>query len=139
MRRPDAAILTAAGLGPEELAALSLAPRRPRRKDLTVNDPADDLRAEFLAHLRALAAHWATTDLTRPEFREAVARAGGETRYRLDGLVFSVLVAIDGGAGGYSGGLDLVARFAVEDDDPRDGLVINEDAALHEEWSAGGR
>jgi hypothetical protein len=30
MRHPDARILTAAGLGPEELAALSLAPKRRR-------------------------------------------------------------------------------------------------------------
>ena len=61
---------------------------------------AEEVRAQFLGHLRAMAHYWATCPIDRPELRESVRREGGEIPYRLNGLVFSILGTLDGASGG---------------------------------------
>lgn len=101
----------------------------------------DEMRQKVLHQLDVITRHWATTDLTRPEFRASVA-AKGETLYRLEGLVFSMLVMLDGGTLDIPA-IDLVpspatgdAEFLREEGEnwwPSD-TVIN-DCQLHELWS----
>ena len=63
------------------------------------------------------------------------------TRERLDGLLFSFLVTIDGSSGGFPVGLDLTCRphpnnksfYQSEGEDwIEDGTVLNSDVMLHE-------
>jgi hypothetical protein len=55
----------------------------------------DEMRSMLLDYFRGLVKHWATTDLRRPEFAESVKKSG-EVMYRMEGLVHSILVTLDG-------------------------------------------
>lgn len=99
-----------------------------------------EMRERFLSQIRAVMEYWLTTDLSRPEL-EAELERKGEVRYRLEGLVFSILVIVDGGTGGMPA-VNLVAAPHPEDEDfhrsqgtnwwPA-GTVLN-DCQLHELW-----
>lgn len=90
--------------------------------------PAEQLRDDFLANARGLARYWSELpDKTPLE--------------RTEGLLFSVLVMIDGGSGGFPCALDLVARPHPDDKayhqaegEPwvEDGTVLNASDQLHE-------
>lgn len=56
-----------------------------------------EMRAMFIDHLKAITKYWATTPLDRPEFRKEL-EAKGEVLYRMEGLLFSFLVTLDGGS-----------------------------------------
>jgi hypothetical protein len=99
----------------------------------------EEMRRLFLGHLRKLVSYWATTDLTRPEFRDELAQVG-ETRFRLNGLVHSILCTLDGVSGSMPA-FDLVPSPHKDDeefnrangDDWWSSVVINE-CSLHEGW-----
>lgn len=57
----------------------------------------EEMRERFIAHLEELARYWAKTDLERPEFRQYIAEKG-ETLYRIEGFLHSLLVTLDGGS-----------------------------------------
>ena len=94
----------------------------------------------MLGYIRSMVNYWCTTDLTRPEFASEIRRIG-ETRWRMDGLIHSVLVMLDGGSG-------LPAFSIAPDPHPSDedyhrsegdnwwprGVVLNE-CQLHEIWA----
>jgi hypothetical protein len=91
----------------------------------------EELRKGFLDHLRIMARYWAASNhpMTKHELCESV--------------IFSVLCAIDGVAGNVPFSLDLVARphpddkqSCIEDGENwvKDGMVINDDGYLHDEW-----
>ena len=91
----------------------------------------EELRKDFLDHLRTLARYWAASDhpMTKEELCSSV--------------IFSVLCAIDGVACAVPYSLDLVCRPHPDDkqsciDDGEnwveDGMVINDDGYLHDEW-----
>lgn len=56
----------------------------------------EEVRSKLINYLAGTARYWATTDLSRPEFAKGIAETG-EVLYRLEGLVFSILVMLDGG------------------------------------------
>lgn len=101
----------------------------------------EEMRVMFFRHIHAIADNWITTDLTRPEFLKAVAK-DGELRYRMEGMIFSFLVLLDGGAG-MMPAFDLSPSPHESDEEfhrsegsnwwPK-GVVINE-CQLHELWS----
>lgn len=103
----------------------------------------EEMRKMFLDHLSATVRYWATTDISRPEFAKDLAKQG-EVLYRLEGLMFSFLVALDGGTG--LPAFDLIPSPHESDKDYHqengenwwDTIVIN-NTQLHEEWSAKGR
>lgn len=107
-----------------------------------------EMRDMFLRHLRAI-----VDDMSRPldpVHAEACAMAGGELRYKLDLLVFSILVMFDGQSMA-TPALDIVARPHPDDrrfheeegtDWWEDGAVLNDDGddvLLHEQWCGHGR
>lgn len=61
----------------------------------------EEERNLFLGHMRTIAAYWSSADSAKggcdPSDALAVAR------YRCEGVIFSVLVALDGGSGGLPG------------------------------------
>jgi len=98
----------------------------------------DEIRAEFLDHIRVMVGYWAGLE-------------GKTSRERLDGLAFAILEAIDGVAGGLTGAFHLIPTC--HEDDPgylseegSDWWPLNEAAIeaaeamptqgvmLHEEW-----
>ena len=104
----------------------------------------DEMRAMVLDHLREMAHYWATTSLDQPELRAGI-DAKGETLYRLEGLVFSILVMLDGGTMA-TPAFDLAPRPHPSDEQYHrgnrenwwpPGEVIN-DCQLHELWSMRG-
>lgn len=54
-----------------------------------------EMREALLEHIRSMVHYWATTDLNRPEFKAELTRRG-EIRYRMEGLVHSILAMFDG-------------------------------------------
>lgn len=60
----------------------------------------EEMRRMFLDHLTGIVRYWEMTKIDRPEFVEAVQKAGGELRYRMEGALFSILVMLDGCSGG---------------------------------------
>jgi hypothetical protein len=90
---------------------------------------ADEVRLDFLDHVRCMTRYWDTV------------QNGGSQLKRLEGLAFSILTAIDGCSG--VPGFDLVVR-PHEDDKAyhiaegqnyyEDGMVINSDSMMHEEF-----
>ena len=95
----------------------------------------DEIRTEFLDHLRAMVRYWASDG-------RAVTPLD-----KLNGLAFSFLVAIDGGAEGLSGAWHLVPDGSEEDleDEEWDGVypvndtsklkgVITRGVQLHNIW-----
>lgn len=69
-----------------------------------------DVRGELVGYLRSLSRYWAEVE------------GGGSTQERLDGLLHSILVTLDGCSDGFPNPVDL--RIAGED--------LNSDAMLHE-------
>lgn len=101
-----------------------------------------EMRAMFIAHLTHTAKYWATVDLSRPEFQKGI-QEQGEALYRLEGFLFSVLVALDGGAG--LPGFDLIpSPHPTDEQYHKDngqnwwpaGVVIN-NCQLHDIFSTG--
>jgi hypothetical protein len=99
------------------------------------------MREKFLDQIRANLEYWLATDLSRPEFKAEIAKVG-EARYRMDGLVFSILVLIDGGTGAMPP-MDLIPTPHPDDEEFNrnrganwwpSGVVINE-CQLHDLWS----
>lgn len=91
---------------------------------------AEEARDIFLEHLQVMAGYWATQE--------------GSKRDVCMGLVFSVLTAIDGCAGGVPFSLDLVTCTHPDDKAFRQGegenwieagTILNENELLHETWS----
>ncbi len=91
---------------------------------------ADEARDIFLRHLQVMAKYWSMQEGSRHNI--------------CDGLVFSVLTAIDGCAGGVPFSLDL--STSVHEDDKEfhksegenwiePDTVINENGLLHEVWA----
>lgn len=90
---------------------------------------ADEARDMFLRHMATMAHYWATTPIP-PECRARVpSGAHGEALYRINGLAFSVLAAIDGAAGGCCG----FRMIACGDDFA--GPDITDGVSLHNLWS----
>jgi hypothetical protein len=56
----------------------------------------DEIREQFLRHIRIMSKYWAECDISRPEFQESMKRNGGEIPYRLNGLCHSILAMLDG-------------------------------------------
>ena len=99
---------------------------------------AEEIRDEFLGYLRTLVAYWLNAERA-PTAKE-----------KLEGLVFSTLVALDGGAGGLTGSFYLLPSCHESDpeylkDNGENWWPTNAEAlelargvppgALHEEWS----
>lgn len=89
----------------------------------------EEMRTMFLEHVRTMAAYWRTCNILDPR------------QNRVDGLAFSILVAIDGHAAGLPCAFDLVARphpddkqYAIANSERwvEDGTCLNEDVLLHE-------
>lgn len=59
----------------------------------------EEMREMFIRHLAGIADYWAKTDLSRPEFQDSIQKAGGETQWRMHGMLHSFLVLFDGGSG----------------------------------------
>ena len=87
-----------------------------------------EAKALFLQHLRDVAQYWDSQKMTSTE--------------KLDGLAFSVLTLLDGSTMVLPA-MDLVLRPHPEDKEYRqtrdenwfeNGMAINDDAMLHEEW-----
>jgi hypothetical protein len=105
----------------------------------------EEMRDMLVDHFRNLAKYWAKTDLSRPEFKPALEK-DGETLYRLEGLLFSILVTLDGGSMGLPA-FNITASPHPEDKKfhrengenwwPED-VVINE-CQLHDILSSRGR
>lgn len=100
----------------------------------------EEMREKFLDQIRVNLDYWLTTDLGRPEFRKAL-QDQGEARYRMEGLVFSILVLIDGGTGAMPA-IDLIPSPHPSDEEFHrnegsnwwpSGVVINE-CQLHDLW-----
>lgn len=73
---------------------------------------AEEVRARLISHVRHLAEYWATTDLTRPEFK--ITTPEQDRLFRCEGVVHSMLVMLDGGT------LDLPAFDLVPSPNPED-------------------
>ena len=58
----------------------------------------EEMREQFLRHLMDIRDYWTKADISRPEFQDALKR-DGEVRYRMEGMLFSILVMFDGGSG----------------------------------------
>jgi hypothetical protein len=56
---------------------------------------AEEMSETVLGNMKMLAHYWSRCDLSRPEFRDVVAKTG-ETLYRLEGLLHSILCMFDG-------------------------------------------
>ena len=56
------------------------------------------IREKLLKHLLGLIDYWLTTDVTGPEFQDSIKNEGGEQRYRMFGLLHSILTTLDGGS-----------------------------------------
>lgn len=56
----------------------------------------EEMRKIFLDKIRSTLWYWKTTDISRPEFQTEL-RTKGEIQYRMEGLVHSILVMLDGG------------------------------------------
>lgn len=56
------------------------------------------MREKFLDCLQNICSYWITTPLDRPEFQKRV-KEQGEIRYRMEGMLFTILVLFDGGHG----------------------------------------
>ena len=89
---------------------------------------AEEMRDMLLAHFRNLTHYWSHQEMSDKE--------------KLDGLLHSILVALDGHAGGFPCSLDLVCRphpddkqFYIDEDEDwiEDGMVINDDVLLHDQ------
>lgn len=100
---------------------------------------ADEMRLSMLGHIYTMVNHWETVDLTRPEFAAELKRVG-ELRWRMEGLIHSVLVMLDGGSGLPAFNLTPAPHpddEAFHRDNGEDwwpsGVVINE-CQLHESW-----
>lgn len=100
----------------------------------------EEMRDIFFKQINSILEYWATTDLNRPEFKNEIDRKG-EMRYRMEGLVFSILVMFDGGSMGIPA-LDITpsphdsdqAFHKNEGSNWWSPVVINE-CQLHETWS----
>jgi len=100
----------------------------------------EEMRAMFITQMQSLATYWAKTDLNRPEFKPLIER-DGETLYRIEGFMHSVLVMLDGG--GALPAFDVTPSPHESDEAfhrangenwwARE--VIN-DCQLHDEWNA---
>lgn len=89
----------------------------------------EEVRSMFLAHVRNVAAYWAENG--NP----------ADLQDMCEGVVFSILSAIDGCAGGLPFSIDLVARvhqddkaFHLDNGDNwiEDGTVLNADCMMHD-------
>jgi len=58
----------------------------------------EEMREKFLDHLQGICNYWISTPLDRPEFQDRL-KEQGEVRYRMEGMLFSMLVLFDGGSG----------------------------------------
>lgn len=92
----------------------------------------EELRTEFIDHLKVMAKYWANVQTDE---------GPNSILERCEGLAFSILVAIDGCAGGFPCSLDLVARphpddkcYNIENGDRwiEDGTILNDDCHLHD-------
>lgn len=101
----------------------------------------EEMRNMVIEHLAMMARYWATANLGRPEFKEHLA-SKGEILYRLEGLVFSFLVMLDGGSGDMPA-FDLSPSPHEDDEDFHrkngenwwpSGEIVNE-CQLHDLWS----
>jgi hypothetical protein len=72
----------------------------------------EEMREMFVDHLHTLAKYWAKVPLG-PEFDKYIAEKG-DVLYRLEGLLFSFLVTLDGGSGGMPA-FDVRAAVSAED------------------------
>lgn len=99
----------------------------------------EEIRDQLINNFKAAARHWAKADLTRPEFQDQV-KETGETLYRLEGLLHSVLTTLDGCSIGLPA-FDLIPSPHPDDEvyyQANDenwypsGLVINDDCMLHD-------
>ena len=88
----------------------------------------EEMRDMLLAHFRNLTYYWSHQEMSDKE--------------KLDGLLHSILVALDGHAGGFPCSLDLVCRphpddkqFYIDEGEDwiEDGMVINDDVLLHDQ------
>ncbi len=55
----------------------------------------EEIRKQFLEHIQGMLRYWETTELRSPHFDPAKET---EMHYRMSGLAFSILAAIDGSA-----------------------------------------
>jgi len=63
----------------------------------------DEIIEKFIGHIWVTIDYWMKTDLNGSEFKEIVENEGGEQRYRMSGLVHSILVMLDGGSANLPG------------------------------------
>lgn len=93
----------------------------------------EETKAKILKHMKGLATYWGQIDKPADCCQE-----------RLNGLVFSILVMFDGGSMGLPA-MDIVMRPHAEDEEFNkeqgtnwfeDGLAVNDDTQLHDEFTA---
>lgn len=83
----------------------------------------EEARLKVLQHLKRLVKYWDTCP-----------NAGTQAE-RIDGVIFSLLVTLDGGSGDFPA-MDIVLRPHKEDNSEfKNGMAINDDCQLHELWS----
>lgn len=105
----------------------------------------EEMLRAFVDHAMVLPEYWARTRLG-PECSKMVAEAGGEMQYRLEGLLHSLFVVLDGCAGDLPA-FDLVPQPHPEDKafhrtegtDWWSSIAINDDCHLKDFLSAAWR
>jgi hypothetical protein len=113
---------------------------------------ADEMRTMFLDKLSNYVTYWAETDLGLPAMSEEVRKVvqgniarKGEIRYRLEGLVHSILVVLDGLTDLPAFNISAnpcpgdEAWFKAEGKNwwPAGTAITDDDEMLHDEWNTG--
>lgn len=87
----------------------------------------EELRNDLLSHFNCLVNYWSNVE--------------GSDKYKLEGLLHSLLTTFDGCSGGFPCAIDLILRphpddkqysISEEEDWIEDGTILNDDVMLHE-------